>query len=102
MLRKYDLRKYVNTFKARSQASVNKHNPTYGMCYCAVCLVPNAIDMAKILHGRRYDESLFIFFKVRWNNHLVSYFSLMYTLINTNILHLTFPHAEFSSFRIKC
>ena len=61
VLRKYDLRKCVNTFKARSQASVNKHNPTYGMCYCAVCLVPNATDMAKILLGRRYDESLFIY-----------------------------------------
>ena len=61
MLRKYDLRKCVNTFKARSQASVNKHNPTYGMCYCAVCPVPNATDMAKILLGRRYDESLFIY-----------------------------------------
>ena len=28
VLRKYDLRKYVNTFKVRSQTSVNKHNPT--------------------------------------------------------------------------
>ena len=34
VLRKYDLRKYVNTFKARSQKSVNKHNPICGMCYC--------------------------------------------------------------------
>ena len=62
VLRKYDLCKYVNTFKARSQASVNKHNPTYGMCYCALCLVPNATDMAKkISLCRRYDESLFIY-----------------------------------------
>ena len=36
VLRKYDLRKYVNTFKARSQASVNKHNPICGMCYCGM------------------------------------------------------------------
>ena len=36
MLHKYDLRKYVNTFKARSQTSVNKHNPTCGMYYCGM------------------------------------------------------------------
>ena len=35
-------------------------------------------------------------FKVRWNEHLVSYFSLMYRYgINTIILHLTFSRAEF-------
>ena len=28
VLRKYDLLKYENTFKARGQTSVNKHNPT--------------------------------------------------------------------------
>ena len=28
VLRQYDLRKYVNAYKARSQTSVNKHNPT--------------------------------------------------------------------------
>ena len=28
VLRKYDFRKYVDTFKARSQTSANKHNPT--------------------------------------------------------------------------
>ena len=27
VLRKYDLPKYLNTFKARNQMSVNKHNP---------------------------------------------------------------------------
>ena len=32
----YDLCKYVNTFKARSLTSVNKHNPTYGTCYCGM------------------------------------------------------------------
>ena len=36
VLRQYDLRKYVNTYKARSQTSVNKHNPTCGMCYCGM------------------------------------------------------------------
>ena len=36
VLRKCDLRKCVNTFKARSQTSVNKHNPTCGMCYCGM------------------------------------------------------------------
>ena len=41
-------------------------------------------------------------FKVRWNDHLVNYFPLMYRYgINTNILHLTFSRAEFWSFRIK-
>ena len=30
---KCDLRKYVNAFKARSQKSVNKHNPTCGMSF---------------------------------------------------------------------
>ena len=35
-------------------------------------------------------------FKVRWNDHLVGHFSLMYRYgINTNILHLTFSHAKF-------
>ena len=32
-LRKYNYRKYVNTFKARSQATVNKHNSSYGVCF---------------------------------------------------------------------
>ena len=73
------------------------------MCYCGMrCLIPIPTDMAKnILLGRRYDEPHL--FKVRWNDHLVSYFSLMYCYgINTNILHLTFSLAGFSSFRIKC
>ena len=62
VLRKYDLRKYENTFKARSQTSVNKHNPTCRMCYCALCVIPIATDMVrKILFGRRYDEPLFIY-----------------------------------------
>ena len=34
--------------------------------------------------------------KVRWNDQLVTYFSLMYRYgINTNILHLTFSRTEF-------
>ena len=34
--------------------------------------------------------------KVRWNDQLVTYFSLMCRYgINTNILHLTFSRAEF-------
>ena len=36
VLRKYDLRKYVITFKARSQKLVKKHNATCGMCYCGL------------------------------------------------------------------
>ena len=36
VLHKYDLRKYVNTFKGRSQTSVNKHNAICGMCYCGM------------------------------------------------------------------
>ena len=43
------------------------------------------------------------FIQVRWNDHLVNYFPLMYRYgINTIILHLTFSRAEFRSFRIKC
>ena len=33
VLRKYNYRKYVNTFKARSQTTVNKHNSLYGACF---------------------------------------------------------------------
>ena len=62
VLRKYDLRKYVNNFKVRSQTPVNKHNPTCRMCYCARWVIPIATDMAKkILFDRRYDEPLFIY-----------------------------------------
>ena len=61
VLRKYGLRKYLNTVKARSQTSINKHNVTYGMCCNALCRIPIATDIAKkILLGRRYDEPLFI------------------------------------------
>ena len=51
---------HSNTFKARSQTPVNKHNPTCGMCYCVLRLIPIATDMVKtILLGSRYDEVLF-------------------------------------------
>ena len=60
----------------------------------ALCLTPIATDIVnKILLGRRYDESLFIYlfiylFKVRWNDHFMSCFSPIYRYrINTNILH---------------
>ena len=36
-------------------------------------------------------------FKVRWNDHLVSYFLLMVRYgIDTIVLHVTFPPAKFS------
>ena len=64
MLRKYDLRKHLNTFKARSQTPVNKHNPTCGMCYCVLRLIPILTDMVKkILLGSRYDQVLFTYSK---------------------------------------
>ena len=37
-------------------------------------------------------------FKVRWNDHLVSYFPLMVPYgIDTIVLHVTFPPAKFSN-----
>ena len=36
VVQKYDLRKYVNTFKARIQRSLSKHNPT---CECTIVLL---------------------------------------------------------------
>ena len=39
VLRKYDLRTYVNTFKATSETSVNNHSSACGMCYCGMCYV---------------------------------------------------------------
>ena len=85
---------YVNTFKARNQTPVNKHNPTCGMCHCGMCcLIPIAIDMSKkILRGSRYDKPLFIYSRFVG---MTIYFPLMYRYgINTNILHLTFFRAE--------
>ena len=77
----------------------------------AICLIPIATNMAKkILFGRRYLSSFiktntrtsFYLLKIRWKDHLVSYFSLMYRYeINTIPLHLTFSRAEFQLFLIK-
>ena len=56
-LRKYNLRKCVNTFKVINQASVNKHNPTCcRMRYCGMrCFIPIATDMTKkILLGELF------------------------------------------------
>ena len=80
MLRKYYLRKYVNTFKGRSQTSVNKRNSSCRICYCGMrCLIPFAAAMVKkILIDRGYDESRINLFKVRWSDRLVCYFSLVY------------------------
>ena len=65
VLIKYDLLKYVNIFKTRSQMHVNIYNPACGMCYCGMrCLIPVATGMTKkILLGRRYDVPLFIYSK---------------------------------------
>ena len=93
VLPKYDLRKYVNTFKARSQTSVNKHNPTCGMCCCGMRYILsycNWYGQEDFTWQEIWKTSIFLF-KVRWNEHLVSYFSPMYRYgINTNTLHLTF------------
>ena len=61
------------------------------------CLIPFAAAMVKkILLDRGYDESRINLFKVRWNDRLVCYSSLVYRYgINTNILHLTLSRAEF-------
>ena len=94
VLRKYDLRKHVHIFKARSQTSVNKYNSTCWMGYCGMryALIPIETDMTKkILLGRRYDHHLFIYswfvrMTIKW-----VIFSLMYRQrINTNISHLSF------------
>ena len=49
VLRKYYLRKYVNTFKARSQTSVNKHSPT---CECAI--VPYVLFLLQLIWPSKY------------------------------------------------
>ena len=61
------------------------------------CLIPFAAAVVKkILLDRGYDESRINLFKVRWNDRLVCYSSLVYRYgINTNILHLTLSRAEF-------
>ena len=67
------------------------------MFYCALCAIPIETDMAKKnLLGRRYDELLFIYSRFVGLRVLECYISLMYLHgIITNILHLTFAHAEF-------
>ena len=75
MLRKYDLRKYVNTFKARSQTSLNEYNPTCGMCFILFLfqlIWPNFNAQnpksAEILNGKLH----FLFsvsFSVKKSNH---------------------------------
>ena len=51
VLRKYDLRKYVNTFKARSQTSGNKHHSACGMCYCGM---RNSLFLLQLIRPRRF------------------------------------------------
>ena len=55
------------------------------------------MEPRSFLLDRRYDEPLSIYSRfVGGNDHLVSYFSLMYFYgINTNILHLPFSIVEF-------
>ena len=68
MLHEYDFRKYVNTFKARSQTSVNEYNPTCGMCFCVLCLIPIAADIVKkISLVRMYDKPLEFLMKTEIN-----------------------------------
>ena len=63
VLRKYDLRKYVITFKARSPASVSKPIKIQHVEGAIVdFLIPIATDMTKkVLLGRGYCEPLFIY-----------------------------------------
>ena len=68
VLHEYDFRKYVNTFKARSQTSVNEYNPTCGMCFCVLCLIPIAADIVKkISLVRMYDKPLEFLMKTEIN-----------------------------------
>ena len=87
---KYDLSKYVNNFKFRGQTSVNKHksikqsvNATWGMYYCGMCLLSYSYCSwygQEDVPWNDYDEPA-------WNDHLASYFSLMYCYeISKNIL----------------
>ena len=62
------------------------------MCCNALCLIPIATDIAKkILLGRRYDEPHL--FKVRWNEHFVSCFSLI--IVMESIQYITFNNQQF-------
>ena len=59
MLRKYDLRKYVNAFKARSQTSINKHNRT-----CEMCLIVLLIRPTVFFNGNKSDHDV----KLNWRS----------------------------------
>ena len=67
-----------------------------------LCLISIATDLTKkILLGRRLDKTLFII-QVCWNDHLVTYFSLMYRYkISTNTLH-TFKISSCRILIISC
>ena len=58
------------------------------LLWTPLCLISIAADMTKkILLGRRFAKTLFII-QVCWNDHLVTYFSLMFRCkISTNTLH---------------
>ena len=60
VLRKYDVRKYVDIFKARSRPSVNKHNPTCGMCFVECAMSYSCCNL--------YDQEDFI-----WKEPLLIY-----------------------------
>ena len=50
VLRKYDLRKYVNTSETRCRMSVNKHNPACGMYYCTMRYI---LSLLRLIWARR-------------------------------------------------
>ena len=99
VLCKYDLRKYVNTFRVRNETSRISYvlNMWNVLLWNAPCLIPAASYLAReILFDRVYGEPDSDLSKVNWSDHLVRYFSLMHRYgIKTNILYLTFPCAEF-------
>ena len=79
LVHKYNLCKDINTFKARSQTSVNKHNPTYGMCYCSLFLIAISTDMTKKdLSSQEIWRTSIHFLKVLSNDHLMSYFTIIF------------------------
>ena len=69
------------------------------MCYCgtryALFLLQLIWPRRFYLAGDFFLTNPFHLFKIRWSDHLVSYFSLMYCYGNdTDILHLIFSRAE--------
>ena len=91
VLRKYNLRKCVNTFKARSQTSVNKHNPTRGMCYCGMLYI---LFLLQLIWPKRFylaeDMTNLYLFKAFWNDHLVSHFFLSDVSLRNQYKYITF------------